>query len=235
MGATAVENRDAFPPLPTLGGGTAGAERLSSARRRANCGCSRSPTGTRCQKMVSRLVLLHPCSRFLFFLGFSSPLVTSGGSSLTPRPGITQHRPLDLRVCLFSLLPTSILCAGCPLPPPSPRGHSLGATAKREAGRGLCHRPRAIAVGLFPLQKAAAAVCPCPHGRRDPGTSPLSASLGMCWASREVPGARRRAGENRKKQEVGGGNQQLNSNPQTRPPPKKRKLCGTWNCDFMEF
>lgn len=200
-------------------------ERLSPARWRANCGRSRSPTGTRCKKMVSGLVLLRPCSCFLFFLGFSSPLATSGGSSLTPHPGFTQQRPPDLRICLFSLLPTSISCARCPLPAlPVPvgkiwepwQGQKWGGstiTPMQELSASFLSR-KLLSPHPQPLR------VPIPAGEGTLALSPPSASLGLCWASREVLGHAGVPGRKEKARTGGQGGGEKKPTTQQQPTDK---------------
>ncbi|XP_074738804.1 Krueppel-like factor 8 isoform X4 [Strix uralensis] len=93
------------------------------------------------------------------------------------------------------------------------------------------HRRRHIMIKPLPLHPQPLRV-PVPTGE---GTLArhLSASLGMCWTSWELPGTRRRARRKRKSKKGGRGTQQQPTNKST--TTKKKGNCGTWNCDFMEF
>lgn len=203
-------------------------EKLSSAWQQLNRGRSRSPTDTRCKKLVSGLVLLLPCSRFLFFPGFSFPFATAGGS-LAPHLGLTQQWPPNLRICLFILLHIPILCAHCPLPHSRSLRTESGSHSKdRSPGEALSSPSCSSCWPLSSSEAAAspspATVCPCPHRTTHPGTSPPSASFGTCWALPEVPGTRRRAGKERKSKKGGKTNHPSANHKQDHHHEKKGKL-----------
>lgn len=220
-----------------------GEERPSSAPWRANRGRSGSPTGTRCKKDGFRTgspplvpfllfpgLLLPTCNVWRFLLD-SSPVVHPAAASRSAR---LPHQPLAH---------LHLMCSLSPAPLPVPVGKIWELWKGQRRGGGLCHRPREIAVGLFPLQKAAASpspatACPCPDGRRDPGTVTSLCIPRRVLGSTGGAGGTQEGQQEKKKQEGVGGktnNPRATHEQDHHHHQKKGKLCGTWNCDFMEF
>lgn len=168
--------------------------------------------------MVSGLVLLLPCSPFLFFLGFSAPLAPSGGSSSTPHPGFTHS---SLQTCASA---SSASCPSrCPLPPSqSAKSGSRG----KDGGRGALPSPPCNS--CRPLSSPESHRLSVPSPRRVPvpaGEGTLARHLSLHpLASREVPGARRRARKKRKsKKRRGGNNSPTATHKQDHHHQKKRE------------
>lgn len=187
-----------------------------------------APPAQDVKKMVSGLVLL-PWSHFFFFLGFSSPLATSGGSSLTPHLWFTQQRPPDLRVCLIGLSPISISCARCPLPRSQSPWAKSGICGKDRGEGGALPSP--LCNSCRPLSSPESCCLSIPShcvslSRREKGLrhSHLSLHPSACAGlHRRCRGHAGGPAGKEKARRGGGKKQQPNSNPRTRPPPKKRE------------